>query len=146
MFIWMLHMFHTYVACVLFRCVYVCNGFQVFSGVLFQVFQKHVLSVSFVFRRMLQLLYLDVSKVDQVLHLFSSPSAISRRCVLFPAPVGHPYDATTGSFRIRGVVPFPSCCSGDAGLAWSAENRVQHVSVCPDVRTLAKPFQKWIKR
>jgi hypothetical protein len=33
-----------------------------------------------------------------VLHLSSSPSAASRRCVLLSAPVGHPYDATTGSF------------------------------------------------
>jgi hypothetical protein len=53
---------------------YGCNGFQVFSGVFFQVFQKHILSVSTAFRHMLQLLYLDVSKVDWVLHLSSPPS------------------------------------------------------------------------
>jgi hypothetical protein len=39
--------------------------FQVFS----QVFQTLVLSVSFVFFYMLQRLYLDVSKVDRVLHM-----------------------------------------------------------------------------
>jgi hypothetical protein len=74
-FIWMLHMFHTYVACVLFGClrtvVMVFKCFQVFF---FQVFQKHILSVSTAFRHMLQLLYLDVSKVDWVLHLSSPPS------------------------------------------------------------------------
>jgi hypothetical protein len=41
------------------------NVFQAFS----QVFQTLVLSVSFVFFYILQLLYLDVSKVDRVLHM-----------------------------------------------------------------------------
>jgi hypothetical protein len=36
----MLHLFYLNVA-------YVCKGFQVFSGVFFQVFQKHVASVCF---------------------------------------------------------------------------------------------------
>jgi hypothetical protein len=39
--------------------------FQVFL----QVLQMHVLSVSSAFKRMLQVLYLNVSKVDRVLHL-----------------------------------------------------------------------------
>jgi hypothetical protein len=43
-----------------------------------------------------------------VLHFSSSPSAASSRCVLLPAPVGHPYDATARSFRIRGTAPSPS--------------------------------------
>jgi hypothetical protein len=47
--------------------VYGSNDFQVF----FQVSWKHVSSVLTAFRRMLQLSYLDVSKVDQVLYLFS---------------------------------------------------------------------------
>jgi hypothetical protein len=67
---------------------YGCNGFQVFSYVFFQMFQKHVSSVSSAFRRMLQLLYLDVSKADWVLHLSSSPFAASSRCVLLPAQAG----------------------------------------------------------
>jgi hypothetical protein len=41
----------------------------VFFQVFLQVFQMHVSSVSSVFRRMLQVLHLDVSKVDYVLHL-----------------------------------------------------------------------------
>jgi hypothetical protein len=45
---------------------YVCNDFQVFSGGFFyQVFQKHVSSVSSVFFSMLQVLHLDVSKVNR---------------------------------------------------------------------------------
>ena len=47
------YMFHTYVASVLSRC---CVYLQWFS------------SVSSIFRRMLQVLYLDVLKVDWVLH------------------------------------------------------------------------------
>jgi hypothetical protein len=64
-FIYMLHTFHTYVASVLSE-YYVC--LQWFLS-LFHVFQKHILSVSFVLRRMLQVLHLDVSKVDRVLHI-----------------------------------------------------------------------------
>jgi len=45
-FIWMLRM-----VAMVFKCF-------------FEVFQKHISSVSTTFRRMLQLLYLDVSKVD----------------------------------------------------------------------------------
>ena len=59
-----------------FDVAYVYNGFKCFSGVL-QVFQKHV---SFVFRRMLQLLHLDVSKLDQVLYLPPRISTVSPRC------------------------------------------------------------------
>ena len=54
-------MFHTYVA-------YVCNGFQVFSGVFVSVSDTcfQVIHLSFF---MLQLLHLDVSKIDRVLHM-----------------------------------------------------------------------------
>jgi hypothetical protein len=37
--------------------------------VFFQVFQKHVSNVSSIFRCMLQVLHLDVSKLDRVLHM-----------------------------------------------------------------------------
>ena len=63
------YMFHTYVASILSEC-YVC--LQYFSSVFscfFQVFQKHVSSVSSVFRSMLQVLHLDISKVEQMLHM-----------------------------------------------------------------------------
>jgi hypothetical protein len=68
---YMLHVFYSNV-------VYGCNGFQVYFRCVFQVFHKHVSSVSTAFRRMLQPLYLDVSKVDQVLHLFSSHLLLHR--------------------------------------------------------------------
>jgi hypothetical protein len=61
----MLHVFYSDIA-------YGCNGFSSMFRVCFQVFQKHVSSVTSAFRRMLQPLYLDVSKVDRVLHLCSS--------------------------------------------------------------------------
>ena len=65
--------------------VYGCNGFQVF-WVLFS-------SVSTAFRRMLQLLYLDVSKVDRVLHLSAHP--LPHRLAGRAS-----YDTVSGSFRI----------------------------------------------
>jgi hypothetical protein len=46
-----------------------CNSFQVFHVFFCKSFQMHVLSVSSVFRRMLQVLHLDVSEIDRVLHL-----------------------------------------------------------------------------
>jgi hypothetical protein len=56
------------------------------------VFQMHVSCVSSAFRRMLQVLHLDVSKVDQILHLSlhfyaASPSPW---CLLLPVLAGHP--------------------------------------------------------
>jgi hypothetical protein len=54
-FIWMLRM-----------C---CNSFQVFHVFFFQVFQTYISSVLSVLRRILQVLYLDVLKVDRMLHL-----------------------------------------------------------------------------
>jgi hypothetical protein len=43
-------------------------AFQVFLGFL-QVFQTHVLSVSSVFRHILQMFHLNILKVDRVLHM-----------------------------------------------------------------------------
>jgi hypothetical protein len=68
---------------------YSSSGFRVFL----QVFQMHVSNVSSDFRRMLQMLHLDVSKLDRVLHLhprfllprlgvFSSPASGGIRCPL----------------------------------------------------------------
>ena len=103
---------HIRCMCFIWMFAYGCNVFQVF----FQVFQKHVSSVSTTFRRMLQLLYLDVSKVDRVLHLSSPSSAASS----LPAPAGHLDDARARAFRIGGVTcPSPPCHSGNVGLVWS---------------------------
>jgi hypothetical protein len=88
-FIWMLHIFHTYVTYVLSGCCICLHWFQVFSGVYFQAFQNHVSSVSSAFRCTLLLLHLDVLKIDRVLHLSPLPSAASPQCLLLPALVGH---------------------------------------------------------
>jgi hypothetical protein len=87
----MLHMFHTYITNVLSGCcVYFYTDFHVFL----QVFQMHVSSVSSFFRRMLQVLHLNVSKVDQVLYLpprFQLPrlgvSSSRHRLRIRPSPV-----------------------------------------------------------
>ena len=47
---------------------YVCNGFQIFFRHFRKCFKHFVLSVSSIFFCMLQLLHLDISKVDRVLH------------------------------------------------------------------------------
>ena len=62
MFIWMLHMFHTYVASFYMDVAYVL---QMVFRCFFQVFHMHVLSVSYVFRHMLQVLHWNVSKVNR---------------------------------------------------------------------------------
>jgi hypothetical protein len=48
--------------------VYVCNSFKCFSGVFASVSDKYF-KCFIVLRRMLQLLYLHISKLDRVLHL-----------------------------------------------------------------------------
>ena len=99
-------MFHTYVAYVLFGCLrMVVMVFRCFLSV-----SEACLCVSIAFRCMLQLLYLDISKVDRVLHLSSSPSAASS----LTAPGGHPHDAAARSFRIGGAAR-PSSL-----IAWAA--------------------------
>ena len=73
----MLHIFDTYVASVLSGCCLCFTWFSSVFHVFLQVFHMHVLSVSSVssvssvFRRILQMLHLDVSKVDRV---FVTPS------------------------------------------------------------------------
>jgi hypothetical protein len=84
-FIWMLYMFHTYVCkCVIWMLrmffVIVSSVFQVFL----LVFQMHVSSVSFAFRHMLQVLHLNVLKVDWVLHI--SPRLLLPRLGVSPPP------------------------------------------------------------
>jgi hypothetical protein len=58
-------------------CICVAKFFKCFH-VFLQVFQTHVSNISFVFRRTLHLLHLDVSKLDRVLHL------PPRLCVVSP--------------------------------------------------------------
>jgi hypothetical protein len=65
-FIWMLHMFHTYVASVLSGC---CVCFTMFFRCFCKCFKCMFQVFDLLFRRMLHVLYLDVAKVDRVLHL-----------------------------------------------------------------------------
>jgi hypothetical protein len=75
-FIWMLHMFHIYVASVLSGC---CVCFDMVSSV-FQVFFTCVSSVSFY---MLQVLHLDVLKVDLLLHMLTCCYGYTRMFQVF---------------------------------------------------------------
>jgi hypothetical protein len=60
---------HKYVASVLSGCcICFAIAFQCFQ-VFLQVFHTHVSSVSSIYIRMLQMFYLDVSKVERVLHM-----------------------------------------------------------------------------
>ena len=53
---------------------------SIFFRYFFQMLRTHVSNVLFILGRMLQLLYLNVSKLDQVLHLPPRLSAVSPRC------------------------------------------------------------------
>jgi hypothetical protein len=83
-FICMLHMFHTYVANILFGCCICLQWLQVYFQVFLQVYLTHVISISSIFIRMLQVLYLDVSKVERVSHL--SPCLLLSRLVVSSSP------------------------------------------------------------
>jgi hypothetical protein len=117
---------------------YGCNGFSSVFRCFFQVFQKHVLSISTSFRHMLQLLYFDVSKINWVLHLSSPPSATLSQCC--PPP-----SAGRESILRHGWVlpnrwrraPSPLVARGGAGPVWNARNEVQRAGVRPDVWALA---------
>jgi hypothetical protein len=58
-------MFHTHVASVLSECCVCLQWFSSVFQVFLQVFQIHVLNISYTFRYMLQWLYLDILKVDR---------------------------------------------------------------------------------
>jgi hypothetical protein len=82
---------------------YVCNGFQVFFKHFPQLFRRLFQSVSSVFRRMLQVLYLDVSKIDRMLHLhprflLSRLGVFSSRCWL---GIRHPLSLFLDASDIR---------------------------------------------
>jgi len=88
-FIWVLHMFHTYVASVLSRC-FICFTlmFQVFHPDVAYVFNTCFPRVSDIcckcfncFGRMLQMFFLHIAKVDLVLHMLQwTPSAATTFC------------------------------------------------------------------
>jgi hypothetical protein len=59
-------MFHTYVASVLSEY---CTCFCIVFSSVFRLFCTHISSVLCVIRCMLQIFYLDISKVNRVLHI-----------------------------------------------------------------------------
>jgi hypothetical protein len=127
-FIWMLHVFHTYVACVLFRC---CVWLQWFSSV-FMCFFKCFRSMFQVFQLPIDVYcncFFYVSKIDWVLHLSSPSSSTLSRCVLLPVSVGHPYDDAAGSFRIWGFVLLPLLSLRPCRPCVEHGNGVQHTGV-----------------
>jgi hypothetical protein len=86
-----------------------------FFQVFLQVFQTYVLNVSSVFKRMLQVLYLDVSKVDWVLHLpprFQLPRLQLPRLGVSSSPSATLHPSQTkegGAVRVgEGGVPGPA--------------------------------------
>ena len=106
-FIWILRMFYM--------------GFKYFQ-VFLQIFQMHVLNVSSVLRRMLQVLHLDVLKVDQVLH---PPPHFLMPCILLRGRQRGPVRgwqwmrarALPFNYAGRNRLPWDSCCQ--AGITAS---------------------------
>jgi hypothetical protein len=117
---------------------YVCNRFQVLSGV-FQVFQTHILSVSFISFCMLQVLHLDVLKVDRMLYmgcLWEAGEGASDPCTS-----GHPSGAGPAWARET------QAWADDVRAAWALRGRVNGArkqtaaaGVCPYVRALAMSY------
>jgi hypothetical protein len=64
-FIWVLHMFHTYIACILSGYCVCLQWFSSVFQIFLRVFQKHVSNISSNFFCMLQVLHLNVLKVDR---------------------------------------------------------------------------------
>jgi hypothetical protein len=120
-FIWILRMF-----------AMVFKYFQViFSSVLEAAFNCFIC-----LRRMLQVLHLDISKIDRMLHLSSSSSAASPRylLLLLLAPVGHP-------------PPHPPLLDagdvwGSAGPAWACKTDCG--ARAASIRALASSFLETI--
>ena len=108
-----------------------CNGFQVFFMYFCMCFRCMFQSVSSVFGRILQLLHLDVSKVDWVLHLlprFLLPSSAS------PPPPDVDWASTAPSLSFSMLMTFRR-----RGPHVGAQNRVRngYRRECLDILPLA---------
>jgi hypothetical protein len=74
----MFHAFQMYVVYVLFGCYICCNVYT-------RILQAYISNISVVFKRMLQVIYLDVACVALAMHVscrctFSNISAVSNVC------------------------------------------------------------------
>jgi hypothetical protein len=119
----------------------VSSVFQVFLQVFrvfLQVFHIHVLNVSFVFRRILYLLHLDVSKLDRALLLPPRLSDVSPRCQVWEGG-GSPHWRRAGLTCFAGVVDemWAGRCRTRDGRQrrWCLNGRL-----CPDVWMLSTLF------
>jgi hypothetical protein len=80
-----------YVSLICCKCfIWMLHMFAIVFKVFLQVFQTHVSSILSVFGCMLHVLYLDVSKVDRLLHIGCTWEVGGARAVPAPGPVcGH---------------------------------------------------------
>jgi hypothetical protein len=136
-FIRMLHVFHTYVACALSES---CTYFTMIFSSVFRCFT----SVSTIFERTLQMFYLNVFKVDRVLHLL-------RRFLLHRLVSPSLLDAgdvrTTWAHVGTGIVGGASRSGGVEPSRWAVWNRAGTgrgeqrlgAGLMPDVRALVAP-------
>jgi hypothetical protein len=102
-------------------CFTYCNGV---STICFKYF--------IYFRCMLQMFYLDVTKVDQ---------GVARRTRWLSLSLGRCRGSTHVGFPVRGVGP----CDGCRGVGRDADARVvQALEPRPDVQALGVPFSFWV--
>ena len=111
--------------------------FKYFSRVFFASVSEAFSSVSSVFRRMLQMFHLDVSKVDRVLYL--PPRLLLPRLDVF-----------SFSWHRLGISAPPSLLDasdvqGGMGPVWARE-MARKGTVYPGVRALVSPFFSWNKK
>jgi hypothetical protein len=84
---------------------------------------------------MLQLVYLNVSKVDQALHVSSPPSVAS----FLPVPAGIHTKLWLGPSVSEVPRALPLLPLRVAQAPRRARNRVEHAGICSDIRALALP-------
>jgi hypothetical protein len=140
MFIWMLHLFHTYVGNVYLNVAYVCNGFFSVLGVLASVsgvrckcFACFECFVAFECCKTRS----DVARVAMEPHLPQLPDTVAgappsgRRCLGGKAEGARAVPAWGRTTRAT---------SGQRGPHVGCKRGRPNASVCPDIRTLALPF------
>ena len=154
----MFQVFHTYVASVLSVCCKsrsgCCMHLQWLSTVFgcFAIVSDVCCKYFNYFGCMLQVFYLDVAKVDLVLHMLQWDHLLQSSAVVAGAPLSGiecpPPTCARKTYEARGV---SACCrsggqrvrSGWRGLRVGAPgcwHRHPDAGVCPDVRALAIPF------
>jgi len=126
-FIWILHTFHIYVEVFYLDITYICNGFQVFFKCFRSMFQ--VFHLSFF---MLQVLHLDVSKVDRT----SSGGSDFQLCFWPPRQLvaaGRPRPSSSGQRQLEAALK--RCLRA----AWACE--MAHEADCRRWRLDAPPVR-----